>query len=155
VAERVRHRRDDVVARTIREFEQLDALVARLRPEDWERRVPRPKTRDPWTVKDSVAHVLFWKANAARVLRREPPPPEERGLEYPQLNRIMYQRWRDRPVADVVAWHRQVHEEVLAALAAAPDDWFSGRERSPQWPADLDGHSAAHRLKDLEPALSP
>src|SRR5262245_48670699 len=131
MAQRVRHRREDVVARTIAEFERLDELVARLRPEDWERRVPRSETRDPWTVKDALAHIVHWKAHAARVCRREPPPEEERGLEYPQLNRIVYARWRDRPAGDVVAWHRQVQEETMAALAAAPDDWFSGRMRSP------------------------
>lgn len=151
--ERVHHRREDVIARTIKEFELLDELVARLRPEDWERRVPRPETRDPWTVKDTLAHIVFWKAHAARVCRQEPPPDDERGLEYPQLNRLVYQRWRDRPLGDVAAWHREVHGEVLAALAAAPDDWFAGRKRSPAWPEDLDGHSAAHRLKDLETAL--
>jgi len=153
MSQRVRHRRADVVARVVGEFERLDEVVARLRPEDWERRVPRSETRDPWTVKDAIAHIVYWKAHAARVARREPPPADERGLEYTEQNRVVYERWRDRPAADVLAWHRQVHEEVLAALAAAPDEWFGGRERSAEWPSDLDGHSAAHRVRDLEAAL--
>lgn len=150
---RVRHRREDVVERTIREFERLDALIAGLGPDDWERRVPRPESRDPWTVKDAIVHVVYWKAHAARVCRREPPPDDERGLEVNELNHLVYRRWRDRSPQEVVAWHRQVQEEVLAALAAAPDRWFDGRERASSWPIDLDAHSAQHRARDVEAAL--
>ena len=49
VKQGVRHTRADVLERTRREFEALHRLVARLRPEDWERRVPRPETRDDET----------------------------------------------------------------------------------------------------------
>ena len=47
---------------------------------------------------------------------------------------------------------RSIHE-VLRTLARTPDEWIGRRDRSPQWPADLDGHSAAHRVKDIEGAL--
>ena len=33
------------------------------------------------------------------------------------------------------------------------EKWFSGKERGPDWPGDLDGHSSYHRLKDIERAL--
>jgi hypothetical protein len=62
-------------------------------------------------------------------------------------------RWRDRSPQDVLAWHRQVQEDVLAALREAPEEWFSGKERKPEWPYALDGHSADHRIKDIERAL--
>src|SRR5262249_18636131 len=67
--------------------------------------------------------------------------------------RLIYTRWHRRPPREVVAWHRQVHVEVLRTLASTPAAWFGRRERSPEWPADLDGHSAAHRMKDIEAAL--
>lgn len=152
--ERVRHTRSEVAERARREFELLDSLVARLRPEDWQRRVPRPETRDPWTVKDALAHIVYWKAHTARVIRGERRPPEARGLAITQLNRQVYERWRDRPPQEVVAWHRQVHEDVMWTLAAKPEEWFERRERSPWWPGDLDGHSADHRMKDIERALA-
>jgi hypothetical protein len=63
-------------------------------------------------------------------------------------------RWRDRSPQEVLAWHRQVQEDVLAALREAPKEWFSGRERRPEWPIDLDGHSTYHRVKDIERALA-
>jgi len=39
------------------------------------------------------------------------------------------------------------------ALQGAPEKWFSGRERGPDWPQDLVGHSAYHRVNDIERAL--
>jgi hypothetical protein len=150
----MRHNREEVIQRTIREFELLDHLVARLENEDWERLLPRPETKVPWTVKDALAHITHWKADAARSARGQPRPPEERGLGITDGNHLVYMRWRDRPPQEVLAWHRQIHEDALAALREAPEEWFSGKERKPDWPSDLDGHSTYHRVNDIEKALA-
>ena len=76
----MRHSREEVIERAIREFRLLDQLVARLADEDWERLLVRPETKDPWTVKDALAHITHWKADVARSARRQPRPSEERGL---------------------------------------------------------------------------
>jgi len=144
------HTREEVIERTIREFELLDQLVARLAKKDWERLVPRPETKDPWTVKDVLAHITHWKANVARSARGEHIPLEERGLGITDGNRLIYMRWRDHSPDEVRAWHRQVQQDLLAALREAPDEWFGGKDRRPEWPGDLDGHSAYHRVKDIE-----
>jgi hypothetical protein len=52
----MRHNREEVIERTIREFELLDHLVARLSNEEWEWRLLRPEAKEPWTVKDALAH---------------------------------------------------------------------------------------------------
>ncbi len=150
----MRHTRDEVIERTIREYQILDGLVADLADEDWQRLVDRPETKDPWTVKDVLAHITHWKADVARSARKQPIPPEERGLNYTDGNRLVYLRWRDRSPQEVLAWHRRVHEDVLAALREAPEEWFSARERKPEWPNDLDSHSAYHRVNDIERALA-
>jgi len=54
----------------------------------------------------------------------------------------------------VLEWHRQVHEDLLIALSAAPEDWFSSRERRQAWLYDLDGHYGYHRVKEIERALA-
>jgi hypothetical protein len=149
----MRHTRKEVIKRTIREFESLDHLVANLTTKEWNTLLPRPESKDPWTVKDALAHITHWKANVARVSRRQPRPIEERGLNINDGNHLVYLRWHDRPPKEVLAWHRQVHKDVLSALRGAPDEWFSGRERGPDWPGDLDGHSAYHRVKDIEGVL--
>jgi hypothetical protein len=148
------HNRKEVIERIIREFELLDHLVANLTKEDWERLLPRAEVKEAWTVKDALAHITHWKANTARSIRKQPVPPEERGLGITAGNHLIYMRWRDRSPQEVLAWHRQVQEDVLAALREAPEAWFSGRERSQVWPFDLDGHSTEHRIKDIERALA-
>jgi len=161
----MRHTREDVVRRTVEEFERLDRLIERLRPEDWDRRVPRPEGRDPWTVKDALVHIVWWKELTTRVIRRQRRPPEFRGLDVPQVNRIVYERWRDRPAAEVVEWHRRVHEDALRALTDTPGEWFGQRERSPAWPGDFEwtlrepprqGHGDCDRLlTSAFPRLGP
>ncbi len=149
----MRHHRDEVIERTIREYKLLDHLVTNLTDEEWERYLPRPETKDAWTVKDALAHITHWKADVIRSLRGQPIPIEERGLNETEGNHLVYIRWRDRTPAEVLAWHRQVQKDVLAALREAPDEWFCGRERRAEWPYDLDGHSTYHRVKDIEEAL--
>ncbi len=150
----MRHRRDEVIERTVREFKLLDRLVANLTDEDWKRRLPRPETKDPWTVKDALAHVTHWKADVIRSMKGEPRPPKDRGLTETEENRRIYVRWHRRSPQEVLAWHRQVQKDVLSALRAAPEEWFSGKERRAEWPYDLDGHSSDHRVKDIERALA-
>jgi len=149
----MRHTRKEVIDRTRKEFQQLDRLVSKLKPADWRRLVPRPETKDAWTVKDSLAHIVHWKEHTARVIRGEKRPPELRGLDVNAINRIVYERWRSRRPADVVSWHRHVQQDVMDTLRATPEETFSGRERSASWPGDLDGHSAWHRVRDIEAAL--
>ena len=150
----MRHTRDEVIQRTIHESKLLDHLVASLDDEDWKRPLVRPETKDPWTVKDALAHITHWKADVIRSIKRQPIPSEERGLGETDDNRLIYMRWRDRPPQEVLAWHRQVQEDVLTALREAPEEWFSAKERRPEWPFDLDGHSTFHRVKDIEQALT-
>lgn len=149
----MRHTREEVIRRTVREFERLDRLLDGLTAEEWNRPLARPETRDPWTVKDALAHITHWKADVVRKIRKEPIPVEEKGLNWTDGNHLIYERWQDRSPGEVLAWHRQVQEEVLAALREAPEAWFSARDRRPDWPFDLDGHSSYHREKDIEDAL--
>ncbi len=150
----MRHNREEVIKRTIREFELLDQVVANLTNEEWNRLLHRPESKDLWTVKDALAHITHWKADVARSARRQRRPIEERGLNINQGNHLVYLRWHKHSPQKVLAWHRQVQKDVLAALKDAPEEWFSGRERGPDWPGDLDGHSAYHRVKDIERALN-
>lgn len=146
------HRREHVIARTQREFELLDAAIGRLSLADWDRPVPRRQTRDPWTIKDALAHLTYWKEHHARSVRKERQPPW--GDDVNARNRHVYELWRDRASSEVVAYHRTAHVTVMRTLAEAPDEWFSGRTRGESWPADLVGHVAEHRVRDIERALS-
>jgi hypothetical protein len=149
----MRHTRTEVIERTIQEFELLDRLVYNLSDEDWNRLLTRPETKDPWTVKDALAHITHWKADMVRKIKKQPIPVEEKGLNWTDGNHLIYRRWQDRSPQEVFTWHKQVQEEVLAVLQNAPEAWFSNRERRQSWPFDLEGHSGYHRVKDIETAL--
>jgi hypothetical protein len=151
--ERVRHTRAEVAQRTQREFAQLDALVNRLGPADWARPLGRSETKDPWTVKDALAHIVYWKSQTMRAMRREPVPAELKGLNIGQQNHTVYERWRDRSPDEVTAWHGEVHAQVMQTLESLPEEYFTRRERAPYWPGDFVGHSQEHRVKDIERAL--
>jgi hypothetical protein len=150
----VLHQREEVINRTRREFEQLDKLVSNLTNKEWNQLLIRPEGKDPWTVKDALAHITHWKADVVRSIKRERRPAEERGLNVDDGNHLIYVRWHGRSPKEVLSWHQQVQEEVLAALHQAPEEWFSGRERKKEWPYDLDRHSAYHRTRDIERALN-
>ncbi len=150
----MRHTREEVIQRAVEDFDLLDQLVTGLSEADLQCPVPRPESKDPWTVKDALAHITHWKADVIRSIRRERRPPEERGLNWTDGNRLIYLRWRDRSPREVLAWHHQVHADVLTALRAAPDDWFSGKDRHPEWPNDLASHITYHRVKDITQALA-
>ncbi len=150
----MRHTRESVIERAVSEFERLDAFVSHLSEDDWRTTLGRPEDRDPWTVKDALAHITYWKWDTARKARRQRLPPDMRGKPYSAVNHLVYQEWRYRSPAEVFAWHRSVQEDVLAAMREAPDAWFDGRERKDYWPFDLDGHSENHRVNDIERALN-
>lgn len=150
----MRHTRASVIKRAEHEFKQLDRLVSKLTAAQWKQRVPRAETKDPWTVKDTLAHITYWKWGVALSARGERKPPEFR-LNINEGNRAVYLHWKRRSPKEVLAWHREVHRDLLKALRAAPSAWFTRASRGPDWPFDLDGHSANHRVKDLERALQP
>ena len=147
------HTRAEVMRRAAREFKLLDGLVTGLSAAEWRRPVPRSETKDPWTVKDVLAHITHWKEGVALSARGQHRPPKERKLNITDGNRLVYARWRKRSPREVLAWHRKVHADLLRALREAPNEWYSRRDRGPDWPFDLDGHSAEHRVKDIARAL--
>ncbi len=149
----MRHTRREVIQRAVREFKLLDKLVSGLTKADWDQRLARPETKDPWTVKDALAHITHWKADVIRQIHGQRIPPEERGLNMTDGNRLIYLRWHKRTPRQVLAWHRRVQADLLTALRTAPDEWFSGKPRGADWPFDITGHSEHHRTKDIQQAL--
>jgi hypothetical protein len=64
--------------------------VANLTDEEWQRLLLRPESKDPWTVKDALAHITHWKANTVRTARKQPRPAEERGLNVNDGNHLIW-----------------------------------------------------------------
>jgi len=150
----VRHTRRGTIAAVEAEYRALDRAVRRLGPRGLERPIPgfgaRARIRrERWLAKDALAHVVEWKRQALRALRKEPSDPQLRGLTIDRKNRLLYTRWRRRTAREVIAYHRAVQRDVMRALRALPEEYFAKR-RSPFWPGDLRGHSEGHRKRHLE-----
>ncbi len=150
----MRHNRKEVIQRAIQEYRLLDRQVSGLTQAEWRKPVPRPETKERWTVKDSLAHITFWKEGVLLSARGERRPPIGKGLNMTQENHVIFKRYHARSAREILAWHRQVQADLLKALRQAPDEWFTRPSRSKDWPFDIDGHSAAHRLRDIEGALA-
>lgn len=154
---KIRHTQRATISRVEREYRALDRVVRRL-GQRLAAEVPgfgaraRIK-RERWTGKDALAHIVAWKHHQLRTLRRERHDTTIRGKPIAVQNRILYRRWHRRSVREVVAYHRSVHRDVVAALRARPESYFNDPPRSPIWPNDLVGHAAEHRQRHLEVLL--
>jgi hypothetical protein len=149
---RVFHTRESVLQRIVDEYDALEAAIANLGPTDWQFLPGRREGEDPWTVKDSLAHITHWKTNSVRRFRGERRKPGEAPPRRPvnETNHLVFEEWKDRSVEDVLAWHRAVQAELVAAVQDAPESHFSKRERPRVWPRGATGHSTEHRVKDVE-----
>src|ERR1043165_5767904 len=122
------HTREELVERTISEFVLMDRLAERIPEAGWGLPLLWVEPRDAWTVKDAFAHVTFWKADTARFVRGLRRPVEIRGAH--DSSHRVFELCRRTAAAELSAWHRQVHIDMLTALSEAPDAWFD-KERRP------------------------
>ncbi len=153
-AKTVLHDKRETIARVEKEYRALDRIIRKLGASGLEERVPgfgaRARVeRERWLRRDALAHIVEWKRQQLRALRKERSDPELRGLKIEEKNRVLYERWHSRPAAAVVAYHRRVQREIGAAMRALPPAYYA-RRFSLQWPNDLVGHSTWHREHHLE-----
>src|ERR1700682_5194100 len=117
------------MARVDKEYRALDRVVARLGTRGLNEDVPgfgaraRIK-RERWTRKDALAHIVEWRRQALRALRKESSDPELKGLPIERKNRRLYERWHARSARDVVAYHRKVHKDTIEAMRRLPEHYF-------------------------------
>jgi hypothetical protein len=154
---RVRHTRASVARRAEVEYQELDALIRRLRPADFDRYVFDDRARDRWRVKDVIAHITAWKWRDIRRITRDRSPLKPYEPPYakdePDVNAAIYRRSHRTPARTIVAEHRAAHRALLKALREAPAERFAARW-SRNWPADAVGHVGSHRRMHLEPLFA-
>lgn len=151
-----------MTARVEAEHRALEGVLRRLGTAGLRRPVFTSEARESWNAKDVLAHVTAWKWGVYRAMWRHlppaartvTPPPRPEGQGVMQRNAAIWRSWHRRPAREVVADHRACHAALLRALSALPDEFFAGRDRSPQWPFDAVGHVAEHRRRHLEPLLA-
>ena len=86
-----------------------------------------PGAASGWSVKDHLAHLAVWEQGLTALLQGRPRPAAMEVDEATYLrsedalNALIYQRNKDRSLAEVLAAFRQAHDQVLAALAGLTD----------------------------------
>lgn len=101
-------------------YDQFEALLATLSVEQ----MTTPGVNDSWTVKDNLAHLAAWQDYQAARMQAvvdggaEPPPLAHGLADEDGINAYLYQRHKDRPLADVLADFRASYQRVLAAARA-------------------------------------
>jgi len=139
---------DELLAQMSAARIELDAAVARLDGRE------EQDLGDGWRVCDVLAHIALWERVAVWKLLGTPVPHAE-GLvdrepwDQDVFNEGMRERWRSRPLDDVLTELNMAHAALLAAVANASDDECAAGGRV--WTViDEDGAGHyEHHLADL------
>lgn len=116
------------------ENEAWEALLAQIGVG----RMDQPGVAGYWSIKDIVAHLTGWRRRSVARLQAaqrgepDPPPPWPMQLkEDDEINAWLYERDRDRSVAEVLADSHRAFEQLFAAIAAFPETELQDPHRFP------------------------
>jgi hypothetical protein len=108
----------------------LQSSYTGLTPEQ----LQQPGVSGDWSIKDILAHVTTWEAEALEHLphmaRGEKNPSYRRlygGID--AFNELMTARKRELPLDEVLRQLDETHARLVAYVAAAPDEQFAPKNR--------------------------
>jgi len=152
--------RTQALARIDAERAAWGALVDEVGPD----RMEEPGPMGDWTFKDLASHLTGWRAYSLARLEAglageaDPPPPWPAALTGDDaINAWIYDRERDRPLADVLAEADATFPRLRAAVAALAEDelrdparfpWLEGQELGA---AIVSGDYFGHLHEEHEP----
>ncbi|MBX3083033.1 MAG: ClbS/DfsB family four-helix bundle protein [Anaerolineae bacterium] len=86
------------------------------------------KDHEGWTVKDHLSHFVAWASSIGAFLEKR-PRWEGMGIDratwdahYEAVNAAVQKRDIDRPLADVLAELKAVHDQIVAKVTALPEE---------------------------------
>lgn len=114
------------------EHKAWEGLLAGLSPAQ----MTQPGVVGEWSVKDVLAHLLEWQHmvlhwHAAGVKGKIPATPAEgfNWAQLPELNRQIYEKHCDRPLADIQKEFKASHKKILSAIQGLSDEDLFTRGR--------------------------
>jgi hypothetical protein len=144
--------RDELLARMSLTRAELESVVVALRGRE------ETDLGEGWRVRDLIAHLALWERVAAWKLGGADVPNAE-GLadrdpfDLNAFNEGMRERWRDRPLDDVMAEFDAAHAALVEVISNASEDDCAPSGAA--WTAideDGAGHYAQH-LSELRSAM--
>src|SRR5690348_6030758 len=123
----------ELLERMQAEYEQFETLLASLEEEQ----MMIPGVNGNWSIKDHIAHLLAWQDHLQELLqavldgKKEPPKPVQEFSSVDEINEYIYQKYKDRPLAEVLVAFRASYQRVLSTVRAlsqeslnAPFPWY-------------------------------
>src|SRR5512145_1910746 len=103
----------------------LEKLITELSPAQ----LTEPGTVGEWSVKDVLAHLMEWEQmvlswHSAGLKGKVPVTPAE-GINWaqlPQLNQQIYERHRDRPLADIQKEFKSSFKKMLSTIQGLSEE---------------------------------
>lgn len=103
---------------------EWDALIAEVPPD----RMTETGVAGAWSVKDIIAHLTYYERWFADRLHEQLRGETYRPTELDQMgearNDVVYERIKDRPLADVLAESRQAFEQLVAGVESQPEEFL-------------------------------
>ena len=83
-----------------------------------------------WSIKDHIAHLMVYERGMVALLRHEPRWAAMQlsvkfvrdSESFDEINAVLYEHYHARPAPEVLAALRDVHQELLQALAGLTDE---------------------------------
>ena len=99
-----------------------------------EAQMTEPGVMDDWSVKDIIAHVTWWEAEALKHLPliSEGGRPRQYASQYGGIdafNALMLERTRDLALADVLHQQDETHRRLVAYLRRVAEEHFTRETR--------------------------
>lgn len=109
----------DLLAAIDQERGALEAILETLTP----KQMVEPGVVGEWSVKDVLAHLVEWEQMVLGWYRAglrgeipELPAPGYKWNRTPQLNQMIYEKHRDRPLGEVMEQFHASHREILGVI---------------------------------------
>ena len=124
----------EVLAAIDKERKALEAILETLTPEQ----MIEPGVVGEWSVKDVLAHLveweqmtLVWYRTGLRGEIPEMPAPGYKWHQTPQLNQMIYEKHRDRPLGEVMEQFHASHQEIMGVIGELSNEELFTEERYP------------------------
>lgn len=123
----------ELLARIHRERERLAAQLARVPTEQ----MTTPVLAGGWSVKDVLAHIVFWEQRALLIVRNAQAgattplswqPGEDADMAINRVNEEARRASAAQTLSEVQACFAASYQEVLATLGATPEQYLFGSE---------------------------
>src|SRR2546423_7349829 len=118
------------------EYDALDRAVRTLSRGGLDRPVPgfgkgARGSREHWTYKDALAHILFWKQWQMETIAGRPHEVRPTGRTVHQENRWIYKQWHQRRARDLGPGHRRLHPGGLGTPRTRRPPGFAAKHPGP------------------------